>query len=117
MGISVYINKLASHKMKRIFSNPIREPIFSNYVLEIDVDSIAKLEVVEHFLEKNDFHSFLEMPISEGNVFFPRVNQVFKSGSKCPKNHFTKIIFEFLRNHFLVQLIISELEVNDFSQQ
>ena len=51
------------------------------------------LEVVEHFLEKNDFHSFPEMPISEGNVFFLKSKSHLQNRQKMSQKSFQE-------NHF-----------------
>jgi len=75
------------------------------------------LEVTGHFLERNDFRPFPEMSISVVNVFVLQEQiKSSKVAANFPKIISTKIISEFVGNHFLVQLIISELEVNDFSQ-
>ena len=75
-------------------------------------------EVVEHFLEKNDFQPFPEIIISVLNVFFPQEQiKSSKLASKLTEMISTEIIFGLLRNHFRVQLIISKVEVNDFSHK
>ena len=65
------------------------------------------MEVVEHFLEKNDFHSFPEMPISEGNVFFLKSKSHLQNRQKMSQksfqeNHFwvASKSFSCVKNHF-----------------
>ena len=64
-------------------------------------------EVVEHFLEKNDFHPFPEMPISAGNVFFPKSKSHLQNRRKMfqksfHENHFwvPSKSFSCVKNHF-----------------
>ena len=64
-------------------------------------------EDVEHFLEKNDFRPFPEMPISEGNGFFPKSKSHLQNRHKMfqksfHENHFwvPSKSFSCVKNHF-----------------